>query len=130
MGKRFKQRTATVNLAVDLMDRYFFSEGEEFETASRTKFILTTFMIASKYDELDDNIPLIKEMQRYFTRTLHHSQQVPTFDDIVECERLLMRFFNWDLMMLTPSHFIENLLANGVIFDSEHILGGSSIEMK
>ncbi len=130
MGKRFKQRQMTVHLAVDLLDRYFFAEGNEFESGVKTKFLLTTFMIASKYDELDDNIPLIKELQRYFTRTLHHSQQVPTFDDIVECERLLMKFYGWDLMMLTPSHFLDNFLANGVLYDCEDTLGGQSAEQK
>jgi hypothetical protein len=37
----------------------------------------------------------------------------------VESERSIMKLFNWNLMILTPTTFLKLLLANGVIFDSE-----------
>ena len=51
---------------------------------------------------------------------LHDS--VSSFNDIVECERKVMRFFDWNIMFLLPIHFVSNLLANGVIFENE--MGG------
>lgn len=76
-------------------------------------------MVASKYDELDENIPLISDLQRIMSSSLSLNEQTPTFTDIVECERAVMRYFDWDLMMLMPSHFVKNMLSNGVLFENE-----------
>ena len=83
--------------------------------------ILTTFLIASKNEELDENIPLIRDLIRHFCRVLPTSVPTPTFNDIVECERELMNHFKWDLMILTPTVFVESMLANGIVFDNEDI---------
>ena len=48
---------------------------------------------------------------------LHDS--VASFNEIVECERKVMRYFDWNIMFLLPIHFVSNLLANGVIFENE-----------
>lgn len=64
---------------------------------------MTIYLIASKHDEIDDNIPLIKDLTRYFIRVLPTSIPTPTFEEIVECERELMNFFKWDLMFVTPT---------------------------
>ena len=76
-------------------------------------------MIASKYDELDENIPLISDLQRLISSSLPLNEHSPSFNEIVECERTVMKFFNWDLMMLLPVHFVKNMLSNGVIFENE-----------
>lgn len=82
---------------------------------------MTCFLIASKHDELDENIPLIKDLTRYYCRVLPTSVSTPTFDEIVECERSLMNFFRWDLMFVTPTIIVNSMLANGIIFDNEEI---------
>ena len=83
--------------------------------------MLTFFLIASKHEELDDNIPLIKDLTRYFCRVLPTSVSTPTFEEIVECERSLMIHFKWDLMIITPSVIVQSLMANGIVFDNEDI---------
>ena len=45
---------------------------------------------------------------------------VPTYDEIVECERHLLAFFEWDLGFVMAFHYIEMFLANGVLFESEY----------
>ena len=80
---------------------------------------MTCFLLASKYEELDENITLIKDLRRYYTRVLPTSVIIPSFDDIIKCEGDLMRFFNWDLMIVTPTNVLKLLLANGVIFENE-----------
>jgi hypothetical protein len=76
LGKRFKQRDETLHLAVEIMDRLFLSSnsssGSEktfgFEmnffkvdlsskSTDRALYEITILLIASKYDELDENIP-------------------------------------------------------------------------
>jgi hypothetical protein len=76
-------------------------------------------MIASKYDELDENIPMIKDLIRYFSRTLPTNVVLPCHAEVVECERMIMKFFNWNLMIVIPTAFIRSILANGVLFDTE-----------
>jgi len=44
----------------------------------------------------------------------------PSYTDIVETERMLMKFYEWDLGFVMPIHFVEMFLANGVLFESEH----------
>lgn len=84
---------------------------------------LTCFLIASKFEELDENITLIKDLIRYFTRILPNAVAAPTFIDVVECERELMVFYNWDLNVTTPTILTKLLIANGVVFDNESFGG-------
>lgn len=44
----------------------------------------------------------------------------PSYSDIVETERMLMHFFEWDLGFVMPIHFVEMFLANGVLFETEY----------
>lgn len=30
-----------------------------------------------------------------------------------------MNIFNWDLMIVIPTHFVKNLLSNGIVFENE-----------
>jgi hypothetical protein len=121
IGKRFKQREETIHLAVDLIDRYFLSSKDKSEISSKTLALyeLTCFMIASKHEELDENVTLIKDLVRYFTRILPTSSAPPNFEQIVECERELMVFYKWDIMIITPAVLTRLFLANGVVFDNE-----------
>jgi hypothetical protein len=55
------------------MDRYFLSKSNTFNFGNKGQvalFQLTFFLIGSKYHEIDDNITLIKDLKRYFTRIL------------------------------------------------------------
>lgn len=78
-------------------------------------------LIASKHEELDENITQIKDLLRFVTRfMLPNSLSAPTFTEVVECERLLMNeCFKWNLKMVTPYQILTLLLANGVVFDNE-----------
>ena len=88
IGNRYVQREETVHLAVELIDRLFLQGGdqvvglmneifaphadadpnhfdEEFEI-TRIKYLalftMACYIIAAKYDELDENIPLISDI--------------------------------------------------------------------
>lgn len=85
---------------------------------------ITCFIIASKYDELDENIPLISDLQRYFTiKVLPPQIAAPTPEEVIECESIIMEeLFQWDLMSIAdmmPTHIVNYLLANGILFDNE-----------
>lgn len=93
----------------------------DFSQKNLALYLLTFYLIASKHDEIDDNIPLIKDLARYFVRILPPNVPSPTFSEVVECERELMVFFKWDLMIVTPTIVLQHYLANGVVFDNEDI---------
>ena len=44
---------------------------------------------------------------------------VPTFDDIVSCERTVLKFFSWDLKFILPLHVLRLYLANGIFYSNE-----------
>jgi len=63
IGFRLKQRDITQQLAVVYLDRLLIKgHGDEIE---KQKFLfgVTLLMIASKYDEIDDNIPFIRDFK-------------------------------------------------------------------
>jgi hypothetical protein len=54
-------------------------------------YTATCFIIAAKYDELDENIPLIQDLQRYYTiKVLPPQIPAPSPEEVVECERIIM----------------------------------------
>ena len=44
---------------------------------------------------------------------------MPTFEQIVECERRLLSYFEWNLNFILPLNFIRLQLANGILFTNE-----------
>jgi hypothetical protein len=122
--KRYRQRDEVAHLAADLLDRVFLldcNKSGEKEKPSEENYLLyqlTCSMVASKYDELDDNVMLIRDLRGYATRVMD-AKSTPSFDDIVECERRLMVKLDWNLMILQPIHFLKAFLANGVLFEKE-----------
>lgn len=126
MGKRFNQRTKTLHIGVELMDRYFLDKRtqaaaslQQMSPKAVTLVMTTCFLIASKYDEIDDQLVFINDVQKHFAKTgAAHS---PTWTDVVECERTLMNFFGWDLGFVLPVHYVEVFLANGVLYECEDI---------
>ena len=125
MGKKFNQRTKTLHIAIEIMDRFFLDKraqsmsGYQSMSSRLITIVMTTcFLIASKYDEIDDQLVFINDAQKYFQRIGQTNN--PTYTDIVETERMLMNFFGWDLGFVMPIHFVEMFLANGILFETEH----------
>ena len=87
----------------------------------RALFEITLLLIASKQEELDENIPQVKDLIRYYARFLPGSTPLPTFSQVVECERLIMRQLDWHLSFITPSIIVRLMLASGVIFSGESL---------
>lgn len=85
---------------------------------------VTCLLIASKYDEIDDNITAISDLRDYVYRQVCHQGRrdtslVPSFNSIVDCERKMLHYFAWDLKFVLPLHFLRAFLANGVLFSNE-----------
>lgn len=75
-------------------------------------------MLAAKYDELDDKIPFINDIARIMKNvvTIKHA-------DVIKFETKLLFAFNWDLMILTPIHFVYSILSQGFVFEGiDHVM--------
>jgi len=69
MGKKFNQRMKTTHIAIELLDRFFLDKRaqsmQEYQSMStkQVSIVLTTcFLIASKYDEIDDQLVFINDV--------------------------------------------------------------------
>ena len=126
MAKRFKQRPRTVHTGIELLDRFFLDPRTQerldlkLMPAKKVNTILCTcFLIASKFEEIDDRLVFIDDVQNYYKRDLKNSYLMPEWEDIVEAERMIMIFFDWNIGFLMPIHFLEIYLANGVLYENE-----------
>lgn len=85
---------------------------------------VTVLLIASKHEEIDDNIMSISNLQDYVKKQMvsqyrRDSHLIPSFSQVVECERKLLNFFKWDLKFILPLQMLRSYLANGVLFSNE-----------
>ena len=66
-------------------------------------------MLASKFDELDDRIPLIREIQKLAKFEFSYK----------ECkleEEVVLNQLNWNLNVITPMHALSSIVGMGIIF--------------
>ena len=75
MGKKFNQRIKTLHIAIELIDRFFLDKRSQSNQDIQLMtprilsiFLTTCFLIASKYDEIDDQLVFINDVQRYYNR--------------------------------------------------------------
>jgi hypothetical protein len=61
MGEKMKQRSITIHLAVAYLD-ILMQDEKVFDSVKPDTVGLTCLLLASKFDELDENIPLIREL--------------------------------------------------------------------
>ena len=80
MGVKFVQDRETIHLAIELIDRYYLCMSQCLGLAKfRRNFMhpklaienqVTCLLIASKYNEMDNNIVRIEHLRKYISRQL------------------------------------------------------------
>lgn len=70
-------------------------------------------MLASKYDELDDHIPFIRDFRAISSRANF------TWEEVTKCEDRLLKWLNWELVALSPENFTTSLLSFGIVFSDD-----------
>ncbi len=61
MGEKLKQRILTTHLAVVYLD-ILLQDDKIFDKIKQEVLPVACLLLAAKFDELDDNIPLIREL--------------------------------------------------------------------
>ena len=75
MGVKFQQARETIHIAIEIIDQYYLAMSQKMGSDSfRDQFMLprlvilhqvTALLLASKYDEVDDNITAIRDLRTY-----------------------------------------------------------------
>lgn len=87
------------------------------ERVKRSKFELkahTCLLLASKQDELDDRIPLIREIQKL-------ARYEFAYKDCRAEEEILLKELDWKLSVITPLHILQSLLGMGILFENDKV---------
>ncbi len=75
MGVKFQQARETIHIAIEIIDQYYLRMSQNIPIQNfKDNFMhprlvilhqVTTLLVASKYDEVDDNITSIKDLRSY-----------------------------------------------------------------
>jgi hypothetical protein len=68
-------------------------------------------MVASKFDEIDYNLVKVNRL------AVHFPSYYPY--DFVLAEKKLLKFFDWDLKITTPLHYLNTYQTCGIAFEGE-----------
>lgn len=113
LGDKLRQRSLTLQLAIVYIDKLFLLERQTEIQNDKYLWGLTALYLASKYDELDENIPFIKDFRKASSKGNYSWTQV------TQCESLLAHYLNWDLMIVSPLNYTYALLTFGVVFTDD-----------
>lgn len=118
--------------------------GQLFGEHSVDAMAVSCLLLASKFDEIDDNIPLITEFckahglvrdsldggflqsQSSMPRLSSNRSQI-CFERIRKCEVELLSVLQWDLNRVTPMHFVQNFLYQGAVFTNDEATLGQTL---
>lgn len=77
MGCKFQQARETIHIAIEIIDQYYLRMSQITPSDEyKEKFMhprqvimhqVTSLLLASKYDEVDDNITAIRDLRLYVT---------------------------------------------------------------
>lgn len=111
LGKKLRQSAATIHLAVKLLDRVFCLCGD-ISPPSHELVANGCILLAAKFEELDMNIPMLADFQiaSKFKISYHQLKGI---------ESELLTILDFDLMALTPLHFLNQLNASGILLSSD-----------
>ena len=77
---------------------------------------MVCLLLASKFNEVDDNIPLVGDLGKVYGRFGGCGLEL---EGVRERETEICQLFNWELDTIIPLHFINNLVQQGIIFSND-----------
>lgn len=94
----------TIHLAVAYMDK---AVSRQEVHPSRLQLVAVACMLAAaKHEEMETKVPSVQELN-------HCCKNMFTAPLICKMEVMILNLLNWELMVLTPRHFLETFLARG-----------------
>ena len=116
IGNSFHLSLLTIHLAVSYLDTVMqFPSKSEYKLIALCCLIVAGLIKIAKYDELDKNIPYLKDFQK----NVNNEFNIKALKD---CENEIIRKLNWNLKRTIPIHFIYFMISIGFIFKNDKIL--------
>ncbi|CDW90558.1 n-terminal domain containing protein [Stylonychia lemnae] len=118
IGQRFYQSNLTIHIAIAYLERAYQNglnrtKDNKLKTDNQLRVLaVTCLLLASKYDELDDRIPFINDMSKILKKiaSINHA-------DVLKLETEVLFSLNWDLIVITPLHFVYSITSQGCVFE-------------
>eukprot|EP00347_Sterkiella_histriomuscorum_P015658 403356188 len=132
VGQRFYQSNLTIHIAIAYLERAYQNnlhqtkDGKLKSESGLRLLAITCLLLASKYDELDDKIPFIIDLSKVLKKVvnINHSE-------VLRLETEILFSFNFELMIVTPLHFVQSILSQGCVFEySDHLTSKESTIQK
>ena len=113
LGDKLKQRSLTLQLAIVYIDK-LFQQGK-LEDIGKQKYLwsLTALLLASKYDEIDENIPFIRNFKKASSKANF------SYSEVIKCQDIFVKTLKWNLMIVSPLNYTYALLTFGVVFSND-----------
>jgi hypothetical protein len=102
-----------VHLAISYVDRIC---GSGYSLAGEDSTGVVCLLLASKFNEVDDNIPLVGDLGKVYGRLSGCGLDL---EGVRERETEICQLFNWELDTIIPLHFINNLVQQGIIYSND-----------
>ena len=106
VGDKLEQRTLTIHQAVRYLDILLHNSPAR---ARPDLLAVTCLFIASKFDELDDKIPILKTLVKTISAYAHGEKSIMSsfrelgpgaaYDAVVRCEGDLLKELRWELLL-------------------------------
>jgi hypothetical protein len=106
----------TLHLAMLFFDRL---SPELVKSSNWPLMALTCFILAAKFQERDDDIPLIEDC---ITLTNVARKTSILYDQATKNEYVVLKELNWDINKVTPYHFVKNYISQGIIFTNDYVI--------
>lgn len=100
-----------LHLSVALMD--YFMDNHDIPEPQLHLVALTCFLLAAKFDEIENRIPTIEQLNSF----VHNSFDRSEFHAM---ELLLLDHFSWNVDLPTSASFVDMFLVHSVLNDDNH----------
>ena len=120
--KSIQQRYRTLHLAIGYFTQLIMkTHGLSFQNVEL--LIPTWLLLASKLDEIDYNLPSFEYIVQHMKNSEHMNNYSLRFykEDYIELERFVLKTLDWNISQLTPYHFVQALLSQGVVGNHEKV---------
>ena len=118
-----RQRESTLHLAF-----LYFQQAPQLGLAPKElrSFAASCLLLASKFSELDQNIPFLSDVSKVLGKSTFMSCSALTRKEYDRYEPMLCEHFGWALNQLSVFDFTETFMTMGLVFEGETLQSPSS----
>lgn len=114
VGEQFRFATTTTHMAIKYLDRLL---GTMDVSKARIQLVaMACIFVAAKYDEPDDNLPTLAELNAC-------AENAYTLNLIRDMEAQVLKYLEWNLGVIVPLHFLSLWIHAGCVYPDDRVSG-------